>query len=280
MLFLLLVSCSGYYTVGEQERAVLLRWGEAQRVESPGLHFKIPYADSVYKVNVALDSQVTPPESGGLNTYTIDNQELDAWFRVVFRVSAKPEAVLNVYRNVPDYRERIYQLVSERFKRELGKVNIQDFAVHRGKIASDTLAVVKDEALRLFGIEIIDFQITNAEYTKAYKSAVQDAALAKQRVQTNEQELSAARVAAQTVKVVAQGLADGAVVEAQGAATATKLAGDAEASAIRAKAAALAQNKGLVELEKAQRWDGKLPVSVGLGSSVPFIDVRAVEQDN
>jgi hypothetical protein len=44
----------------------------------------------------------------------------------------------------------------------------------------------------------------------------------------------------------------------------------AEADAIRIKAAALKDNPDIVNLNAVQKWDGKLPVYTG-GGPVPFI---------
>jgi hypothetical protein len=52
------------------------------------------------------------------------------------------------------------------------------------------------------------------------------------------------------------------------------LRGDAEADAIKARAAALASNQNLVELTKAERWDGKLPTTIVPNSALPFIDAK------
>ncbi len=48
-LFLLINSI---YTVDANANAVILRFGKYSSTQSPGLHFKIPFVDSVYKVKV------------------------------------------------------------------------------------------------------------------------------------------------------------------------------------------------------------------------------------
>jgi regulator of protease activity HflC (stomatin/prohibitin superfamily) len=138
--------------------------------------------------------------------------------------------------------------------------------------------MVQQEAKRLFGIEVLDFQISEVNYTKTYREAVESSATAKQLVQKSEQELARAKVDAETAKVTAQGKANAVVTSAEGDAKATKLKGEAEGSAIRAQAEALRANPQLVQLRKYEKWDGKLPQSVGLGSAVPFVDVRADRQ--
>ncbi|MDY6828072.1 MAG: FtsH protease activity modulator HflK [Pseudomonadota bacterium] len=49
---LALFAYNALYTVNQQERAVVLRFGRYIDTEQPGLHWKIPLIDQVYKVNV------------------------------------------------------------------------------------------------------------------------------------------------------------------------------------------------------------------------------------
>src|SRR5688572_24848158 len=86
VLAIVLVLLSGsFYTVAEYERAVLTTWGEFRAVVDPGLHFKLPIAQSVrrYPINI---QQVTIEQ---VNTYTIDNQELDAVVTIFYRLPAE-----------------------------------------------------------------------------------------------------------------------------------------------------------------------------------------------
>lgn len=50
-----------------------------------------------------------------------------------------------------------------------------------------------------------------------------------------------------------------------------------EAEAMRIKSQALAQNKGLVQFELAQKWDGKLPTMM-MGNTVPLLDLKGFNQ--
>ena len=62
------------------------------------------------------------------------------------------------------------------------------------------------------------------------------------------------------------------VAQAKADAEATRLRGSAEADAIKAKTLALSSNPMLIELTKAERWDGKLPTTVLPNGTLPFID--------
>ena len=70
-----------------------------------------------------------------------------------------------------------------------------------------------------------------------------------------------------------RGLADGDAIKARGngEAAAIQARGAADATAIKAKADALGQSTQLVPLLQAERWDGKLPVTMVPGGSVPMV---------
>lgn len=54
-LVLVAVTALGsFYTIGEQENAVVTTFGVPQTVTTPGLHFKIPYVQQVHKVDMTI----------------------------------------------------------------------------------------------------------------------------------------------------------------------------------------------------------------------------------
>ena len=58
-----ITALGSFYTIGEQENAVVTTFGVPQTVTSPGLHFKIPYAQQVRKV----DMTIWEPSSTGIS---------------------------------------------------------------------------------------------------------------------------------------------------------------------------------------------------------------------
>ena len=48
------VALNSFYTIGEQENAVVTTFGVPQTVTSPGLHFKIPFVQEVRKVDMTI----------------------------------------------------------------------------------------------------------------------------------------------------------------------------------------------------------------------------------
>jgi regulator of protease activity HflC (stomatin/prohibitin superfamily) len=227
------------------------------------------------------DIQSLQPK-GKVNTYTADNQEIDILFTVFYRVP--PSKVAFVYENAQDYYERLFNIANDRLKAEMGKVKLEHFAENRGKVRDGVRAILKQDA-EVLGVEVTDFQLTDVDYTKAFRTAVEQASVQKAGVETREWERQQAEKKALTKKIDAEGEANAARETAKGKgdaivsvataeARAIQMRGEAEAKAIRAQAEALQQNQKLVELRKAERWDGKLPVQM-LSNVLPMMQFKA-----
>jgi hypothetical protein len=174
---ILLYIISPFYTVGEYERTVVTRFGQFHSLAGPGLHFRIPFVNGLETFPIGIQRM----QKDHLNTYTVDNQELDALVTLNFRI---PEAeVRRVFTTNRDYRANLESFMIDRFKREMGKINITQVAAHRGDVALSVQKSLETEALSLFGISIVDFQINDIRYTEQYRKAVDSAAIAKAKVE-------------------------------------------------------------------------------------------------
>jgi len=262
-----------YFTVSENERAVLTRFGQIQSVRDPGLHFKLPFVNST--AFYRIDIQATGPKQP-VNTYTIDNQEVDVLFTIHYRID--PKSIEFIYRNAQDYQPRLEAMAIDRLKAEMGKINVAHVAEKRGLLRDSIKNAIAVDALEKYGVTVVDFQLTNLEYTKSFKAAVEAAAAAKANVETREQERVQALLTAERMRVEAKGKADSYLFEREAEAKGIKLKGEAEAAAIKARADALASNAQLVELEKAQKWDGQLPKQIFAGAPVPFMPIDQVKK--
>lgn len=54
LVILLLLAGNSYYTIQEEEQAVVCTFGSPKAVTTPGLHFKIPFIQTVTKVNTTI----------------------------------------------------------------------------------------------------------------------------------------------------------------------------------------------------------------------------------
>jgi membrane protease subunit HflC len=269
---------SPFFTVGEYERTVVTRFGQFSSVAGPGLHFRIPFVNGLETFPINIQRMT----KDHLNTYTVDNQELDALVTLNFRI---PEnEVRRVFTTNRDYRANLESFMIDRFKREMGKINITAVAAHRGDVSLAVQKSLAEEAMTLYGIQIVDFQINDIRYTEQYRRAVDAAAIAKAKVEQAEQERRQAEVNAHRLKIQAEGeanavreqargKADGELLLATAQAKGKELVGLAEAKALEAQGQALRSNDALIQLEFAKRWSGNLPQNMYATTPVPFLNL-------
>ncbi|MEP3561496.1 MAG: FtsH protease activity modulator HflK, partial [Marinobacter sp.] len=166
-----------FYTVDEQERAVVLRFGEYSRTENPGLRFKVPLIDSATKVRV---TNVRSARSSG-QMLTQDENLVTVDLQVQYRVGDAKAYVLNVR----DSNQALAFATDSALRHEVGSSSLDD-VLTEGRAE---LAVRVEQRLQSFlkeygtGLEIVR---VNVESTQP-PAAVQDAFREVQRAREDEQ---------------------------------------------------------------------------------------------
>lgn len=291
-LLLLVMFLATYFTVDQNERTVVTSWGKFSYVAEPGLHFKMPLRDAIkdYATDIHSFSTEKP-----INTFTADNQEVDIVFTVQYRVPPDPKVIEWIFNNNRNYENNARAMVVDRVKVAMGTMNTQTIAAQRGQLRDRIFGMISEDIKKEQQLEITDFQLTDLQFTKEYRQAINQAAISKASVEQREYDRQAAVKEAERVKAAAIGEADKAretargqadstmlnakanadarVLQATAEARAIQLQGEAQAAAILAQAKALKEDIGLVELRKAERWDGKLPSSIYAGAPIPFLNL-------
>jgi membrane protease subunit HflK len=168
-----------FYTVDEQERAVVLRFGEYNRTENPGLRFKVPLIDTVNKVRV---TSIRTAESSG-QMLTQDENLVTVDLQVQYRVGDAKAYVLNVR----DSNQALAFATDSALRHEVGSSSLDD-VLTEGRAE---LAVRVEQRLQSFlreygtGLEIVR---VNVESTQP-PAPVQDAFREVQRAREDEQRL-------------------------------------------------------------------------------------------
>ncbi|MBL1272546.1 MAG: FtsH protease activity modulator HflK [Oceanospirillales bacterium] len=166
-----------FYTVNEQERAVVLRFGEFSKTENPGLRFKVPLIDDVTKV---LVTSVRTAQSSG-QMLTQDENLVTVDLQVQYRVGDARDYVLNVR----DSNQALAFATDSALRHEVGSSSLDD-VLTEGRAE---LAVRVEQRLQGFlqeygtGLEIVR---VNVESTQP-PPAVQDAFREVQRAREDEQ---------------------------------------------------------------------------------------------
>lgn len=273
IILALLTVLGSWYTVDQTQRAVLLRNGAFVEVVQPGLHFKIPWFETVAKI----DMQTHNFTFDKVNSYSADQQPADLRISVTLHVA--PDKVAEMYsRFGGDQQAAISRLITPHMNQEVKVVFGQYTAAKaisaRGQLNVDAAkaladAIAYDSVFQIEGLQIEDISFS-ADYIRSVEARMQ----AEVAVQQRQQELQQEKIKADIAFTQATGRANSVRAEAQAQADAIKLRGDAEASAIRARAEALGSNPNLVTLTQAERWDGKLPVTMVPGGALPMLTVK------
>lgn len=250
LLTVLTLSNCGFETVDTGRRGLWLRFGEV--VGEPineGLYFYNPFVWDVVEYPVREQSWSSKTE-----IFTKDTQRVDMEFTVVFYPD--PKKVGQLYKEIgwpDDLASKIIQpVVLGSVKDAIGQVIADELVGKREAVRSKAFTELKVN-LAARSIFATDLQFTNISFDKAYEQAVEMKVVAIQEAQKAKNESVRIREEAEQKIMTAK----------------------ADAESMRIKSQALAQNKGLVQFEAVQKWDGKLPQYM-FGNATPFIDMRNI----
>lgn len=242
-ILILVVSFSGMTQVDTGHRGIKVSFGKV--VDGPlaeGLYFYNPF---LYEI-VQLDIR-TQLMSGNTMAYTKDVQQTSLTY--VLNYSLKPESAVEVFKTVGrDWSQKLVTPVVEaNIKEVIGQFEAVDLIANREKAKRSILEQIKTE-VDAKGVMVTNFELSNIDYSDEFEQAVEAKVTAIQR---------AAEAKNKTVQV-------------QEEANQKVIAAKAEAESMTIRSQALSQNRGLVEYEAVQKWNGVLPAYV-MGNSVPFI---------
>jgi len=261
--FGLSLAFGSFYTVDEGERAVILYNGAVTGTADPGLHWKKPLVEDV--VTFSVRDNVVNFE--GLQAYTRD-QQVATVTNISINYRVDPSEVKNIYVRYGSIDNMVGQLVTRRvgesLERVFGQYNAESAVRDRAKLSADFGALIKDVKGPLM---ITSVQVENFSFPDEYEKNINARMAA-------EVEATKAEQTARKTVTEAKAKADSQLAIAKANAEAVRLQGEAEAAAIKAKSEALEQSPNLVELTKAERWDGKLPQTFVPGSAVPFLNLH------
>lgn len=266
-LFVLSTALGSFYQIDEGERGVIITNGKVTGTVGAGLHWKMPFITAVE--TISLRDGVLAFDN--LEAYTSDKQTATIT-RVSVNYRIVPAAAAEIYTRYGSSEAVVEQLLTRRVGKALeetfGHYNADSAVRDRTKLGADFASLIK---VVDGPIEVISVQIENFSFSDEYESNIAKRMAEEVKVDRLKQEALQAEQLAKIAVTNAQAKADSQVATATANATAVRLQGDAEADAIRAKAAALRDNAGLIELTKAERWNGVLPTTMLPNTAVPFL---------
>ncbi|RWI35514.1 prohibitin family protein [Mesorhizobium sp.] len=273
-LFGVIILGGSFYTVDQGERGVVLTNGAFSSVADPGLHFKAPIFQSVVKINTQQLTTYWGFEDtrAAMTAYSKDQQAADLRVSITFHVPPdQVEKVYGQYGSVENLIERtVGRIAPQTIKTVFGQYDAVSVIQSRAKFNAEVGSAVISSVTGPIVVDSV--QIENIDFSDAYEQAVEARMTAQVEVQKQQQTLEQEKIKAAIAVTQAKGRADSVKAEADANAYKVKAEGEAQADSIKARGAALANNPLLIDLTKAELWNGQLPSTMLPNSTVPFLD--------
>jgi prohibitin 2 len=245
----LLVTGCGCEVVDTGHRGIEKRFGEVQGEPlTEGLRFYNPITSSIVELSVREEKM-----EGKTLAFTRDTQSVTIEYSLTFQPT--PSKINKLYVQLgEEWAEKIvHPLVLQSIKDVIGQYVADDLVQSREAARSKAYDELRN-TLAARDVTVTQLAFTNLDFDDAYEEAVEAKVVAVQK---------AAQAKNKTVEIEER--AKQAIIAAR-----------AEAESMTIRSQALSQNKGLVEYEAVQKWNGKLPTYM-MGSTVPFINLSTVK---
>lgn len=229
---LLLLGSSMVFTVHERERAIKLFLGEITEADyEPGLHFKLPLLEQVYKFDGRVLTLDVQPE----RVLTNENKNVIVDSFIKWKISDSEIFFTSVGGIESRANSRLTQFVREGVKDAFGRRTIREVVSSaRSSLREEIQASVDQQAVSL-GIDIIDVRIKKVELPEDVRESVYQR-MEKDRAKIAREIRSEGEEGAKKIRASADRIREELLANAYSTAQQTRGNGDAESARIYAEA--------------------------------------------
>lgn len=266
---------SSIFVVPPNQMAAI-RWmgGKATTTEplGTGVHFKVPFLETVDYLQTSQSTY----QLQDMSVYTLDNQSVDLSLSVIYQIPAS--SVLHLLYDVgragnTDIDATIVPVVRDRSLAVFAKYNTLNISDSRTEITAQMKKEIAEALGRLFGITVVDVQLTSIKYSPVFAQSVENAVKAKAEAVQAQNTVLQKKYEGEQATVTASAQAQAKIEAAKGIAESTILEATAQAKAIQVVGQALQSNPQYTRFYATQHWNGILPQYVGGSGAVPFVDI-------
>lgn len=276
LLVIVISAVQASYTVDEGHVGIVKRFGEAKEQVNPGLHFKVPYVDSVEILEIRTRKNLEK-----LNASTHEQMPVTA--EVSINWTVKRDQAFDLFKRfggLSQFESRILDpKLRSATKAALARYKAEEIIQNRTQVIALIeellVEVMQEYPVKLDSAQLEDLglpqkyiQSIETKQTEKNLAAAEQHRLERQKLEA-QREVNTANAKRDAAKATADGRAYAIKIEAVAEAQAIKLKGLAEAEAIKKKAEALNDSNVLVEYVRAQQWNGQMPQTImGGGQNV------------
>jgi regulator of protease activity HflC (stomatin/prohibitin superfamily) len=246
----------GIYRIDAGHVGIVKRFGNVIDVVDPGLHIKIPWADTVEEMEVRERAFSMTLEAASQDPLEIPIQVTVNWL-------VKRDHVKDLYiqfGSLDQFEKRIIlPRLNDAVKGVTSAYTVNDLLRKRTEY--------RDRSMETFSkrmpddVQITGFSVVNIGFPPEYTKAIRDKQVAREQAETEKFVLERQRLTSTQVTQSAEAQRDADKARADGRAYEIKVQGEAQADAIRIMGAALAQNPLVIEYRKVDKWGGTFPTT-------------------
>lgn len=253
---LLFVAWLGVYRIDAGHVGIVKRFGNVIDVVDPGLHYKVPYADTVEEMEVR-------ERAFSIDLDAASQDPLELPIKVTVNWLVKRAQVKDLYvqfGSLDQFEKRIIlPRLSDAVKGVTSRYVVNDLLRKRVEYRDLSMKVFEERMPE--DVQITGFSMVNIGFPPEYTKAIRDKQVAREQAETEKFVLDRQRLTSTQVTQSAEAQRDADKARADGRAYEIKVQGEAQAEAIRVMGAALAQNPLVVEYKKVERWGGTFPTT-------------------
>jgi prohibitin 2 len=274
-VFIMVLIVNPFYTVPTGYRGVVTQFGAIKGIENEGLVILPPW-QHLATFNIRAEQADIEKADGA----TSDTQPVTVSMTVRYSIALdKVSEVYEKYSHDGNLSSYITTATAESLKAVTARYTATELIAKRSQVSADITATLRQK-MAMYGAQIISIDMRNFAFAPSYMAAINEKVTQEQLRLGAENKLKTVEAEQKQKVAVAEAEATAAKATADGQAYAQLKVATAQADALKVQNAALAQNKDVLELRrievemvKAGKWNGALPVNMYAGAPLPFIQV-------
>jgi membrane protease subunit HflC len=168
-VILLVIGSQSVFIVDERERALLLWLGKIERADfEPGLHFKVPFFNSVRKFDGRTLTLDVEPE----RYLTVEKKNVIVDSFVMWRISDVAQYYKSMSGDESRAVLRLSQIIKDGLRSEFGSRSIQEVISGERSLIMETIARRANKQAKEFGITIADVRVKRIDLPTDVSSSV------------------------------------------------------------------------------------------------------------
>ena len=273
---ILLAWLNPFHSVPTGSRGVITQFGAIKGIENEGLVILPPW-QKLAIFNIRAEAATIENAEGS----TSDTQPVKVSLTVRYSIALdKVSEVYEKYSHDGDLSSYVQTATQEVFKAVTARYSAPDLIGKRALVSNDISAALRQK-LSVYGAQVISIDMRNFAFSDSYMKAINDKVTQEQLRLVAENKLKTVEAEQKQKVAVAEAEATALRAKADGEAYANLKVATAQADALKVQSAALAQSKDVLELRrievdlaKAEKWNGVLPVNIYGSAPIPFLSVK------